>query len=90
MKTAMYSRIIFAENLADAGLTEDKVIRRAQSAGYSLVVFEGFDDTDLGFRSKPGPRRAEADKNAALLREIEDLFPDGCGYCDIRIQQTVS
>lgn len=88
MKTALYSRIVLAADLNDKTLTESSIITRAQRAGYSMVQFNGWDNNDLGTRSNPGPRKEDASANSVLLREIEELFPDGCGYSDIQIQQT--
>lgn len=84
MKTALYSSI----RINDETITESQIITRAQKAGYRLVLFSGWDNADLGMRSNPGPRKAESDANAVLLREIEGLFPDGNGYSSINIIQT--
>ena len=88
MKTVLYSKIVLAGDLNNKTLTEAAVIQRAAKAGYALTVFNGWDNADLGFRNNPGPRRVDAEENATLLREIEELFPDGCGYSDINIIQT--
>lgn len=88
MKTALYTKIILSEDLADKSLSEAAVIKRAAAAGYALTQFSGWSNDDLGRSYAPGPRRVQADENFAVLREIEALFPDGCGYSDIQIAQT--
>ncbi len=78
MKTALYSNI----RIDDQSVTEAQVITRAQKAGYNLVVFNGFDNDDCK------NRKTEMAANRAILREIEDLFPDGQGYSSIYIAHT--
>lgn len=77
MKTVFYSAIRPATNQS-----VEMVIQKAQRAGYSMVLFNGWSDADLGMRhgESRGPRRGEADDNAILLREIQDICEVGGDY----------
>lgn len=79
MKTALYSSIAIFDN----ALTEQKIITRAQNAGYSLVLFNGFDDDDCR------NRKNDMIENRAILNEINALFPDWCGYTSIEMLDTI-
>jgi len=68
MSTVLYSAI----RPANSQRVSD-VIRQAARMGYTMTIFNGWSDADLGGRAaNKGPHRAEADKNARILREIQD------------------
>ena len=77
MKTVLYSAIRPAE-----GQTVEQVILQAQKIGYSMVIFNGYSDHDLGghtleptnepCRLVGGAHRSEAKKNRRYLLEITD------------------
>lgn len=69
MRTVFYSAIRPA-----IGQTVADVIRQANRMGFSMVIFNGWTDADLGrrFGDGKGPRRDEADANQVLLMEIQD------------------
>ena len=56
--------------------TETEIFRKAHALGYELVKFAGWTDADLGPSGNPGPRRAEANKNARRIAEIVDAVGD--------------
>lgn len=67
MTTILYSAIRPA-----TGQTVADVIRRARDMGYTLTIFNGWTDDDIGPSGMPGPRRAEVNSNGSILREIQD------------------
>lgn len=90
MKTVFYSAIRPAE-----GQTVADVIRKAQMMGYTMTIFNGWTDVDLGMRfgETKGPRRDEASANAKILMEIQDACEVSIdGQCDFPhiLQTTVN
>jgi hypothetical protein len=54
------------------GQTVPDVVRRARDMGYTMMIFNGWTDDDIGPSGAPGPRRAEVKFNGTILREIQD------------------
>ena len=69
MTTVLYSAIRPAINQTVAD-----VIKKAQKMGYTMTIFSGFDDEDLGMYcgERKGPRRDDANANLKILMEIQD------------------
>lgn len=67
MTTALYSAIRPA-----IGQTVADVIRRARDMGYTLTIFNGWTNDDIGPSGARGPRYAEVKSNGSILRDIQD------------------
>lgn len=69
MTTVLYSAI----RPANCQTVSD-VIRQAARMGYTMTLFNGWSDADLGARygSSRGPRRDEADANNRLISDIQN------------------